>query len=271
MYSNIRSTSSPDRAMVSPQRRDAIEIGHSQRQRRNAVDYGSLERQRTLTAPYPAHHVTPSRGQRAIVHRQIPPRAMQPPPAPSTPPTHWRSGNDPNPMHPDDCPECRGDLIVMDARLKTGKAPFFTREDEFRGPALGGPNLVPFGHTTPHGAIFPLVDDILQFRDCIPLPGALLVEHRAGPMKVTLQIDGIHSAEITLFANCQHRYITTFNLAWWLARRLCIFVEHGLQRTTAGLELFRINFYLLLVPGKLRDANKKITVPWKISGSAEGT
>lgn len=43
-----------------------------------------------------------------------------------------------------------------------------------------------------------------------------------------------------LFANCIHRAITRFNLAWWLATHFRILVERGLQERIDDLQLLSL-------------------------------
>ncbi|KAJ7142296.1 hypothetical protein C8R44DRAFT_865647 [Mycena epipterygia] len=213
--------------------------------RRNAVDYGTpQDRQERMRAQRPVTQPT-------IVHRLPPPvhaSRLAPPCQDVLHPYNFQrilaenSGNYVSPRRPQsNCAECKADYCIQVARSNHAN-PIVVIPDEFyKGPGPGEPTLIQFyppsRENSRDGVWLP---DILTFRNCIVQPGFKLLAHQPGPLKVALYIDGypkFKKVHDILFANCEHRAITRFNLAWWLATHFRIMVEHGLQESIDDLQL----------------------------------
>ncbi|KAJ7148333.1 hypothetical protein C8R46DRAFT_1231343 [Mycena filopes] len=225
----------------------------------DAVNYGVPPARHT-------HTPRPTQPHRTHAHAPIPRttglRVALPalfPDAPSKSPKHpyarlfldnVRSGAttfDPPP--PAQCPECIADDLLVRTRKQALGLPHAhsriepDRNTEFNlGPpamAMGaGPVQVTFcqpGNAT--SGI--LVDDILGFNANMIRPGDLPVHHgMGGPIKVTLHIEGPYeTVDDILYANCAHRSITRFNLAWWLALAVKHLAHDKFRLGTDGLRL----------------------------------
>jgi len=96
---------------------------------------------------------------------------------------------------------------------------------EFKGPKPGHPVYVDFHYEGSGNGRGVLVSDILSFNANMIQPHYKLVRQPPGHIKLTLRIDKVGEVEDILYANCAHRHITRFNLAWLLAfsfKRLAI-------------------------------------------------
>ncbi|KAJ7142376.1 hypothetical protein C8R44DRAFT_974152 [Mycena epipterygia] len=76
-----------------------------------------------------------------------------------------------------------------------------------------------------------LVTDILAFRDCLKHSGAHMLCQSPGPVSV-----GTQTFSERIPGNCEHRPITSHNLAWWLAKHL----QNNLKNNIAGLYLLSL-------------------------------
>ncbi|KAJ7184855.1 hypothetical protein C8R46DRAFT_1300387 [Mycena filopes] len=210
------------------------------RPRRDAVDYG--------VPPVP-HMPRPTQTNRPPNPRATPLRIALPdlsPDAPSKSPKHpyamlfldnLRSGaTSVDPPLPAQCPECIADRFVERTRKQVPHAPRIEPDTEFKGPALGAPVYVNFCQPA-NATSGILVVDILGFNANMIQPEYLLVRHGMGPIKVTLRIEGYDTVDDILYANCAHRSITRFNLAWWLAIALARFAKDKYQLSAEGLRL----------------------------------
>ncbi|KAF7348737.1 hypothetical protein MVEN_01392800 [Mycena venus] len=72
-------------------------------------------------------------------------------------------------------------------------------------------------------------------------PHYMLVRQLSGPIKLKLKIEGVGEVEDILYANCKHRGITRFNLAWVLA-----FSFKTLAQKTFGLSIDRLELTWLM-------------------------
>ncbi|KAJ7480944.1 hypothetical protein FB451DRAFT_1394999 [Mycena latifolia] len=219
--------------------------------RRNAVDFGAGENPQYS---YPVT-VSPYYVENAVFKRTAVPFPKAPrPTVPSQDTLHPYellglncSGSGNHRRHPSrsDCAECRADSYIATARERYPHAVAVVPDGPLRS-KIGDNGLAvtfrppsyPGGRLRDAGV---LVDDILNFRDCMLHPALKLLNQRQpGALPVTLHIENLCTVEDILFASCKHRVITNFNLAWWLAFHFRILVQHELRRTIDGLELVRL-------------------------------
>ncbi|KAF8192243.1 hypothetical protein K438DRAFT_1970055 [Mycena galopus ATCC 62051] len=126
------------------------------------------------------------------------------------------SGNARSAPPPDQCAECRMDVFIENERRNYPASRPLVLDQTFRGPKPGAAVLVPFAYEgTRSPGVF--VNDILEFKANMMQANYRLVRQAIGPIKVTLEIQGVGEIQDVLYANCAHRVITRANLAWVLA------------------------------------------------------
>ncbi|KAF7367902.1 hypothetical protein MSAN_00855000 [Mycena sanguinolenta] len=129
------------------------------------------------------------------------------------------SGNlQPHPL-PSTCAECKMDEVIASEYKKFTGEPFPVAPDsmpvsKYIGPRRGEMHVRFVSETTLRSGV--LVTDLLRFKD-LKDPQYKLVQHKGGPIKVTLLIEGRSPIEDIIYANCCHREITRLQLAWALA------------------------------------------------------
>ncbi|KAJ7728143.1 hypothetical protein DFH07DRAFT_999093 [Mycena maculata] len=138
------------------------------------------------------------------------------------------------PQHP--CDQCHSDTII---EFERQKIPHWHRTDIIPEPGLtappgNGPSAVVFESKEP-GPGGVLVTDILAFRDCLEHSGAHVLRHTPGPVYAILTV-GNKTFEERIPGNCEHRPITCFNLAWWLAK----YLQNDLKDKISGLYLLSL-------------------------------
>ncbi|KAF7348747.1 hypothetical protein MVEN_01393800 [Mycena venus] len=142
-----------------------------------------------------------------------------------------------------ECAECKMDEYIQSLRRQFPQAPHVP--DAVHPNAKLSPVIVCIDFryegsdpTSPHGV---LVSDILSFRANMEQPHYMLVRQLSGPIKLKLKIEGVGEVEDILYANCKHRGITRFNLAWVLA-----FSFKTLAQKTFGLGIDRLELTWLM-------------------------
>ncbi|KAJ7235733.1 hypothetical protein B0H12DRAFT_1141217 [Mycena haematopus] len=127
------------------------------------------------------------------------------------------SGNNYRPPPPSThCPECRMDDFIAHQRQKFSDQcyPPVVPAGEFGG--LG--TAITFqieGHPTVPGVF---LHHILRFKADIAQGGQTLIRTNGeGPMTIVFHIEGVGMVKDIIYANCPHRAITRFNLAYALA------------------------------------------------------
>ncbi|KAJ7624118.1 hypothetical protein DFH06DRAFT_1305256 [Mycena polygramma] len=150
------------------------------------------------------------------------------------------SGHRIAPPHPSQCPECKMDAFVEDCRrVCSSSAASVTPDNEYKGPKLGYKCWIDF-KAVDEKPLFQqgiLVDDILMFNTNMVDAGQLVVRHSPGPIKVVLEIQKVGKTHDIIYANCGHRPITRFNLAWILALSFRRLAEDKFKRSVKDLRL----------------------------------
>ncbi|KAJ6566678.1 hypothetical protein B0H19DRAFT_1374147 [Mycena capillaripes] len=151
---------------------------------------------------------------------------------------NYGTGNCPRPPHPSQCAECKMDTFIEAARQEYPNAVVVVPDIEFKGPKPGAPVFVNFHYEGDRNPGV-LVTDVLAFNARMVQPHYMLVRQPLGPIKVTLRIEGSAGGEVEdlLFANCMHRAITRFNLAWVLAFSFRVLAEKTFRLSVKDLAL----------------------------------
>ncbi|KAJ7738804.1 hypothetical protein B0H16DRAFT_1729776 [Mycena metata] len=219
------------------------------RPRRDAVDYGVPPVPHMPRQPPAARNSAPTAWVAPAVPRLRLPDLY--PDAPSKSPHHpyamlfldnLSSGACHPPPPPSHCPECKADAFLERAREKFPNAPAIVPDTDFKGPKVGAPVYVDFREEgSARDGI--LVTDILSFTANMIQPHYLLVRQPTGAIKVTLHIkgseemDNYEEVDDIIYANCAHRLITRFHLAWWLALAFRRLAQDKFRHTGNGLRL----------------------------------
>ncbi|KAF8162162.1 hypothetical protein K438DRAFT_1985284 [Mycena galopus ATCC 62051] len=199
-------------------RRNAIDLGPPPiyKPRRNAIDYG---------VPQVMTSIQPISAAPAI-------RGAPPPPLfdlSREAPSRWEfhpysvlqlaqlgSGNYRSAPPPHQCAECCMDVFIENEGRNYPASRPLVPDDTFRGPRPGAAVLVHFAYEgTRSPGVF--VNDILEFKANLMQANYRLMRQAMGPIKVTLEIQGVGEVEDVLYANCAHRVVPRANLAWVLA------------------------------------------------------
>ncbi|KAJ6451314.1 hypothetical protein C8R45DRAFT_91767 [Mycena sanguinolenta] len=130
------------------------------------------------------------------------------------------SGNYQPPPLPSGCAECQMNEFVASEYTKLTNEPFPVVPDslpasKYIGPRRGEMHVQFVSNSSTRPGV--PVKDILRFTDDLKDPHYKLVQHKGGPIKLTLLIEGCEPVEDILYANCCHREITRLQLAWALA------------------------------------------------------
>ncbi|KAJ6467551.1 hypothetical protein C8R47DRAFT_1303547 [Mycena vitilis] len=166
------------------------------------------------------------------------------PPASSTPYHGTEAGPTRSP-----CDQCHSDTIVQYERTKA--RPRVPDIIPIRGSAAqlnNGPCAVIFDSKLP-GPGGVLVSDILAFRDVLPYPGAPALRHAPGYLDCVVLSVGASNYFEDIPGNCEHRLITCFNLAWWIAKTLQNRLNNNIQ------DLY------LSVPSSFGSMDQKLNMP----------
>ncbi|KAJ7184809.1 hypothetical protein C8R46DRAFT_1026660 [Mycena filopes] len=144
----------------------------------------------------------------------------------------------PAPMASPPCDQCHADRIIEYERqkLRPRRAPSILPHgnNSFARPA-NGPSAVIFEPKYPDQAGGVLLTDLLEFRDCLIHPGAPVLRHAPGTVSVGIEVGSSTYFE-DIPGNCEHRPITAFNLAWWLAKHL----QNNLGNNINGMYLLSL-------------------------------
>ncbi|KAJ7081124.1 hypothetical protein B0H15DRAFT_953138 [Mycena belliarum] len=99
--------------------------------------------------------------------------------------------------------------------------------------------FIPLGTSSRADADGELVNDIIAFA-----PGyiadelcTLPVRHPAGPLHITLKIEGHPPVDDVVYGSCVHRDITAEDFVWWVAHHMRVLAEWGFRRDSDNLEL----------------------------------
>ncbi|KAJ7043775.1 hypothetical protein C8F04DRAFT_1229249 [Mycena alexandri] len=213
------------------------------RPRRDAVDYGVPPAPHMPRHAHAAHISVPAAWVAPAVPRLRLPDLS--PDAPSKSRNHpyamlfldnLGSGACHPPPPPSHCPECKADAFLESARQKVPNALTIVPDTAFKGPKVGAPVYVDFREPgNSYSGV--LLVDILSFTAEMVQPHYLLVRQPAGAIKVTLRIEGYEEVDDIIYANCAHRMITRFNLAWWLALAFRRLAQDKFRHTGNGLRL----------------------------------
>ncbi|KAJ7921150.1 hypothetical protein B0H13DRAFT_1866975 [Mycena leptocephala] len=217
-----------------------------QRPRRNAVDYGvpQIHYDIPQTVYDPVRNVPPIFVTHAM-RRRLPPLPDLSEDAPSKWSNHpyaimqladFGSGHYSPAPPPSHCAECKMDAFIDARRKELPYASPLVPDTHFRGPKPGAPVFVDL-HYEGSTDIGVYVSDIISFTATMTQANYMLVRQPLGPIKFTLMIEGVGEIEDILYANCAHRPITRFNLAWVLAYSFRRLAEKTFRRDSRDLAL----------------------------------